>query len=405
MVCKPNIANFILQVKMRSVAMTRHYYITYLASVTKQEWEKLQPSGLLCMKNYYNYMVNDHLLRAVSQLWCPVNHVFRTRRLEICPTLEDFSGIMNLPCAKWVQPALPAPKPDANHFSLKWFKLPLPSLRRMISRDKEQPGLKLSVAFDILQDLEKDDPSWIPLMILLLMGCFLCTSTVDVVDFRLVSLLPNISRDKPPVMIILAETIRGLDMHKKGRIEGSPILLNIWVTERFKLIPSPKDPKKYNPGNFWERGRSLELGTTKTTAEWKDWINNTEAKDILWICPWWKTYATTQQFGNKGVLLLGLREAVRYFPERICRQYGLRQRIPHVVVDLENIYRYKSKFISKFEKDWRFTRKFHIMNTIPRPGDFETSTVYDQWLPDYAIQARMGQDGMVQVTQHYQNFE
>ena len=55
------------------------------------------PYGLSCIFPYHQIRVDEPLLRVVATYWVPSRHTFCFNRIELCPTIEEFSTIMDEP--------------------------------------------------------------------------------------------------------------------------------------------------------------------------------------------------------------------------------------------------------------------------------------------------------------------
>ena len=91
---------------------------------------------------------------------------------------------------------------------------------------KEQ-GADMEVILDKLRRMSPGDPRWVPLVRLMILGCFLCEQSSGFCCYRLVSLVSQIEDGRSPFPIILAETLIRMDAAHNGRPEegGSPTLL------------------------------------------------------------------------------------------------------------------------------------------------------------------------------------
>ncbi|XP_056683737.1 uncharacterized protein [Spinacia oleracea] len=129
--------------------------------------------------------------------------------------------------------------------------------------------------------------------------------------------------------LVVAETLLSADELKKDAkseyFKGSPLLLQIWLMERLRLLETPADPKHYRPIALGNR-KYLHRGQDE--AEWASFFSHGICS-IKWVVPWWGL--TTMTGGSDVsvyVYLLGLSRPTYIFPYRVMRQYGLRQTIP-----------------------------------------------------------------------------
>ena len=98
------------------------------------------------------------------------------------------------------------------------------------------------------------DNCWVPLMNLMILGCFLCEQPSGVCPYRLVSIVNQIREGASPYVVVLAETLIKLDGFAKGEAKaaGSSLLLYLWLGEKVKMF-LPPTIKKYHPGGFKSR--------------------------------------------------------------------------------------------------------------------------------------------------------
>ena len=174
------------------------------------------------------------------------------------------------------------------------------------------------------------DPRWVPLVRLMILGCFLCEQPSGFCCYRLVSLVPQIEDGRSPFPIILAETLIRMDAIHNDRPEagGSPTLLTFWLLEKMGMTLDYVGKKKFNPGSIQARVKKGGPQFEISTAVWSERLGDLEEDTVRWLSPWWDIREVLIQTGDSGVLLFGLHRFIWYRPKRFARQYGRRQYIP-----------------------------------------------------------------------------
>ena len=109
---------------------------------------------------------------------------------------------------------------------------------------KEQ-GADMEAILDELRHMSSRDPRWVPLVRLMILGCFLCEQPSGFCYYRLVSLVPQVEDGRSPFPIIL-------DAAHNGHPEegGSPTLLTFWLLEKMGMTLDYIGKKKFNPGSI-----------------------------------------------------------------------------------------------------------------------------------------------------------
>ena len=61
--------------------------------------DSITPYGLSCIFPYHQIRVGEPFLCVATNYWVPSQHVFRFNRIELCPTIEEFTAIISRPLA------------------------------------------------------------------------------------------------------------------------------------------------------------------------------------------------------------------------------------------------------------------------------------------------------------------
>ena len=88
--------------------------------------------------------------------------------------------------------------------------------------------MNLSALITAYETKDKDNPTWIRIVSFCLYAKFLLVSSHGEADTRIISILEQVKIGANPMLVILAETIIGLDNFKEqNRLSGSLLLLQV----------------------------------------------------------------------------------------------------------------------------------------------------------------------------------
>jgi len=106
------------------------------------------------------------------------------------------------------------------------------------------------------------------------------------VDPQLAAITSWMPYRRNPTMVILVETLNGLDSWREGRsdfLRGSPVMLFMWLSERLLLVALPEYPLSAVP-NFFSR---YFFSVGPDIESWEKWFVEDGAWNLYWSVPWW----------------------------------------------------------------------------------------------------------------------
>ena len=193
------------------------------------------------------------LVRAATRYWDPKENLFHFSKQEMCLLVEEFSAMMGMPFTREMKVAHPCPFNGFQIRLLTHFNLEEDD-RRVIFKEQ---GADMEVILTKLRRMSSGDPRWVPLVRLMILGCFLCEQSSGFCCYSLVSLVSQVEDDRSPFPIILAETLIRMDAAHNGHPEerGSPTFLTFWLLEKMGMTLDYVGKKKFNPGSIQARVR------------------------------------------------------------------------------------------------------------------------------------------------------
>ena len=140
---------------------------SFLFHIDKKDWNRLKSCHLWNWRIFHYVNLDFKLLDAAISLWDPIDNVFRFGDHELCPLLEEFSAILKIPCDTPI--AMPECRFQFTANKMDFFEMRAPARREVVLPGHENSGLSLYGALRVCRDTSPNDPSWIPLMCLLLL--------------------------------------------------------------------------------------------------------------------------------------------------------------------------------------------------------------------------------------------
>ncbi|KAL7197506.1 hypothetical protein ACSBR2_020109 [Camellia fascicularis] len=178
-------------------------------------------------------------LHAAARCWNPVTHVFSFGGQEMCPTFEDFQALMESRCEKEILPQF-----RFGHIQALGRMCGLTSHdARSLIRDGELDIPSLIHQFSDAGD--RDDHHWQGfrrhVLCLCMLSHFLLAPGFGGSSVHLIEVAQGLKEGKSCIAMTLAETLMGLDVfHRREttRFAGSPLLLQIWLMDKLKVVDS-----------------------------------------------------------------------------------------------------------------------------------------------------------------------
>lgn len=196
----------------------------WLLSPNCQATQQLESFHLSSLIHYCQVKINESFLTTITKYWDPLRHVFRFNNIEMCPTIEEFSAILKYP--------------NSHNLLLPSLTVPLPSsLASVLDISVRQAKSWCANSTIDLEPLVRCFSTHPPspnnctskTLCLCLLAGYLLISDLHSVDLTLLHVMQHISTQNP-CMIILAETLNGLDnavQNKTFLLRGSPLLLQV----------------------------------------------------------------------------------------------------------------------------------------------------------------------------------
>ncbi|KAH7862524.1 hypothetical protein Vadar_006040 [Vaccinium darrowii] len=170
----------------------------------------------------------------------------------------------------------------------------------------------------------------------------------------IVGIAAQIEQRRDVVPMVLAETIMGLDAVKAGRTDtfaGSPLLLQMWLCDKVGLLREPAGGWVYEPRTWVDRPF---VHDEADEDEWTDFFRSLEEDHIAWRCHWLPLLdMTANHMGDTWVILAGLQGYAYYFPQRILRQYCIRQEVEYAVPATFSLPSFKHSVFEHYRTTWR----------------------------------------------------
>ena len=220
-----------------------------------------------------NVKIKWDFLRAVVKFWDTEDHVLWFKTVELCPTIKEFSAILGYDPGKKSVVVSCDPKhreilSDALGLSTSitssMIEGHMVNLHAIVSKliNKRTHGMS--------DNIQKNFG-----LALCFMGDFLlCSGRLGFMDARAIGIVRQVKDGDNPTSLILAETFLEMDYVFLGRESqqflGSPLTLQIWLTERLDMIATPT-VANYGPSNFLSR-TVLKI-ECQTESNWVKFLN------------------------------------------------------------------------------------------------------------------------------------
>ncbi|XP_074296330.1 uncharacterized protein LOC141626375 [Silene latifolia] len=191
--------------------------------------------------------------------------------------------------------------------------------------------------------------------------------------------------DCSPMPLVLAETLHCLDTLRhnlEAAFCGSPLLLQVWLQERMRLVERPLDPKSYQPHSF--AGRQRVVKGEQPLSYWREWMNS--GFPIRWTISWWHIPAMTAPRSSTTYYRLpGLTHSSFIFPSRLLRQFGRKQRVPSLDTISPGIPPMTHSYLRNWYQYWN-ARRFWTIQKVP--DSTYISDHYKVWMTSHSIEER-----------------
>ncbi|KDP21737.1 hypothetical protein JCGZ_03273 [Jatropha curcas] len=292
----------------------RNQVSSFVQSIPDVLWQ-ISPMNELAWLKYFKDLKPSHsFLSWLVTYFNPNTMAFQFEDSEVTPTYEEMCAVMGHHPEQDETPAMPlGPRHDLAEIAAM-CPIYLPDGVNPDQGLPLEPFLRKVLSMDV-------DPSWIRACCFLLLNMYAMKNREPGIgDFRLLTVVRDMQ------ILILPVPAR--------------------------LIPT------YGPANFGSRSRGhFDFGDNLT---------------IRWTCPWWRIRLVTASMNLNYVLYASLDRSMAYFPDKICRQYGMIQRVPRIH-DFES-GPMTQNLLTNLADCWRNRNTWHLGQGV----------IQDTMTPDYA---------------------
>ncbi|XP_016688943.2 uncharacterized protein [Gossypium hirsutum] len=326
--------------------------------------------------------VDVHFFWAIAQFWNPAYDCFTFGRVDLVPTIEEYTTLLR--CPKIQVNKVYSRAVNVPTFIKKLMNITGMSEQWVTARIK-QKGESKCIPWKSLQELilgQPDARKRVDAFALSIYGLLIFPKALGHVDEATSDLFDRLDKIVTPVPTILVETFRSLNACRRageGRFIGCVQLLLAWFHSHFLKIDKVSYrvfSKNYSP--------LKEIATTPrrddiSEEKWVVILQNIHEEDIEWRAPWLLPDEILYRCGNfDWAPLLGIWGAVGYAPLMVLRQYRSRQFILATQGLLEFEFSYKDngykKKIREITSAWDQTRRMKRLAVGPT-----TTFEYNEW--------------------------
>ncbi|KAA3480744.1 227 kDa spindle and centromere-associated protein-like protein [Gossypium australe] len=330
----------------------------------------------------FDIKLDKHLFRAMTQFWNPAYSCFTFGKVDLVPTVEEYTTLLNCPRAR-------ADKVYFKAANAPTFVKKLMNITGMdeqwVSARIQKKGEGKCIPWLSLKDLiltHPDVKKKIGVFALCIYGLVIFPKALRHIDEAVTDLVDRLDKGITPVPAILAETFRSLNACRKmgeGRFIGCAQLLLVWFHSHFWKM------EKVSRHVFFENHSPLKkiVATPRKDdipeENWMTLLQNLQEEDVEWRAPWMIPKEILYRCGNfDWVPLLGIWGAVGYAPLIALRQYGSRQFIPMTSGLAQSEFAYSGESYKKRAKEmsgaWNQVHKMKRLSAGPM-----TTPEYDGW--------------------------
>ncbi|XP_052888087.1 uncharacterized protein LOC128296675 [Gossypium arboreum] len=267
--------------------------------------------------------IDEHLFRALAQYWNPAYSCFTFGRVDLVPTVEEYTTLLN--CSKVQVDKAYSRAAYVPAFSKKLMNITRMSEQWVTVRIKQKGECKC-IPWKNLRDLtltHLDIKKKVNFFALSIYGLMLFPRALGYVDEAVTDLFDRLDKGVTPVPAILAETFRSLNACRRtgeGRFIGCAQLLLIWFHSHFWKIN-----KGHYRAFFGNYSPLKEIAATPrrddiSEENWIVLLRNLQGEDIEWKAHWWMPNKILFRCGSfDWVPLLGIWGAIGYAPLLVLR--------------------------------------------------------------------------------------
>ncbi|XP_056699035.1 uncharacterized protein [Spinacia oleracea] len=257
----------------------------WLRALTPTEKALLKEYHLEALLGLQQINIDYNFLHAALSFWDSDHHVFVFRGNEICPLLDEFAAILGYPTN--ATPATPGTIEEGKTTIGAFLGLDANILAEIVEGDEVNLANLVKHHFRPSKNMTEQKLNIRALVFCLLNHYLLSNNNGEFGDIRLIPLISQMESCYSIMPLVVAETLLSADELKKDakseHFKGSPLLLQIWLMERLRLLEIPADPKHYRPIALGNR-KCLHRGQDE--AEWASFFTHGICS-IKWVVPWW----------------------------------------------------------------------------------------------------------------------
>ncbi|XP_012468744.1 uncharacterized protein LOC105786815 [Gossypium raimondii] len=275
-----------------------------------------------------NIKIDERLFWAFVQYWNPAYSCFTFGRVDLVPTIEEYTALLRCP-------KIQVHKVYSRAVNVPTFMKKLMNITGMgeqwVTARIKQKGESRCIPWKSLQELilaHLDARKKVDVFALSIYGLVTFPKALGHVDEAASDLFDRLEKRVTPVPAILAETFRSLNACRRtgeGRFIGCAQLLLAWFHSHFWKV----DKVSYRVffGNY---SPLKEIAATPrrddiSKEKWLAILQNLYEEDIEWRAPWLLPNEVLYRCDNfDWVPLLGIWGAVGYAPLMVLRQYRSR---------------------------------------------------------------------------------
>ncbi|KAA3482730.1 227 kDa spindle and centromere-associated protein-like protein [Gossypium australe] len=322
----------------------------------------------------FDIKLDKHLFRAMTQFWNPAYSCFTFGKVDLVPTVEEYTTLLNCPRAR-------ADKVYFKAANAPTFVKKLMNITGMdeqwVSARIQKKGEGKCIPWLSLKDLiltHTDVKKKIGVFALCIYGLVIFPKALRHIDEAVTDLVDRLDKGITPAPAILAETFRSLNACRKmgeGRFIGcAQLLLKIEKVSRHVFFENHSPLKK-----IVATPRKDDI----PEENWMTLLQNLQEEDVEWRAPWMIPNEILYRCGNfDWVPLLGIWGAVGYAPLIALRQYGSRQFIPTTNGLAQSEFAYSGESYKKRAKEmsgaWSQVHRMKRLSAEPM-----TTPEYDGW--------------------------
>ena len=146
----------------------------YAKKLSYSEWKMMEPFGLANLRYILQTGREFSMIVGATSFWDPRENLFRFQFTELCPTIEEFSAILRIPCDETTKLAVPVPEMKQEDVMKAKSGLSKLAWMALISKNPLSPGIDMKFALEMLLRLKKKSPAWVALMKIFLVRLYLC---------------------------------------------------------------------------------------------------------------------------------------------------------------------------------------------------------------------------------------